>query len=820
MPSIENIELSVGIDAGDTLTVLQNINKNIESMAKTSADTAKKTETAFTKMTQSIKSLLSIGAVIGVFKKAVGEATEAAKAQIVLENALKNVGLQYRDVAVQVERISKMNAVDDDDVKKVMAFATSLGVPKQRLAEFVETAYDFSAATGKDISLAMRTMSTAAKEGGVEWENWKNRLQGAGAAAANADGGIKNLGKQVNDLYEKLGKALMPVVTVIVGLLIRLADVLQGIPMPILAVSTAIVGLTVVMKAFNLTSPFGWMTIAAAGLVTLVASIREANKELKLLNNEQLAIKKETAEAKLKELDFKIKAWESNRDANKSGGTSVYNKNVREAEQLKAEIAEIDKIEKSRNRTVTATTGEMKKQAEVSKNIVWQGPKTKKEYANEHAKKRNERAPDGYDNKDIPDSAKELSQDYYQLEDAKAQFNEFVSAMGEATNAIKGISGGLKKAGEFNKDLQERLAKGEISMLEAQLEAQDFHAENLRGMMESIPIIGSLVNGMKDIGDMIGEGITHLFGQKTDREKLEGAIAAENAAKAANEKIAKAAAEKQAEAAEKQAEAARIQAQAAAEAKARQNEAKQSGYSVYSELYGGESASKKLEALNQLSPDLVGPPGSGAVAPNPVLRNEKIALRDDILMEQFQAAKKAGNIPLMRSIIAQMETGRATAITETKSRLDAIIKNGATMSETTLNELKDGMEAWADSAVSAEKIAEYQAEITGNIKAQNDALKEQQSLLESNLQTMIGAALINPENLADIQRIRSLMGQSGYSGAGMLSSLSGLNVRGLDGGGRSISIANLNLEVNEATGATVEATMAADVFSLFSGGRR
>jgi len=217
MPSAESIELSVGIDAGDTLAVLNNINKNIEKMATTTQDSEsqmKKSGNVFSKTLGDIKlGWLAVAGAIGTFTKFLGEsineAIDGARAQVTLNNALRNVGLQYKDIETDIKRISEINAVDDDDVKKWYSYAIALGVPKQRLSEFIETAYNFSAATGKDLSMAMRSLTADVIKGGDAWDKQKLAVEGAGKAAADADGGIKKMSVAYKDLQQAIGQPIV-----------------------------------------------------------------------------------------------------------------------------------------------------------------------------------------------------------------------------------------------------------------------------------------------------------------------------------------------------------------------------------------------------------------------------------------------------------------------------------------------------------------------------------------------------------------------------------------------------------------------------------
>lgn len=217
MASAENVELSVAIDANDTKAVLDSINNNIKKIADNSKTTATGTNNAFNQMGAAIAkvgaAVVSVRAVFGFLKDSVKEAIDAAKSQVVLENALKNVGLRYKDIKDDVERIAEMNAIDDDDVKKIYSYATSLGVPTERLSEFVELAYDFSAATGKDISMAMRTLTDDAIKGGDAWKQLRDRFKGAGQAAADADGGLQRLQTKFKSIQEQIGQKLIPIIT-------------------------------------------------------------------------------------------------------------------------------------------------------------------------------------------------------------------------------------------------------------------------------------------------------------------------------------------------------------------------------------------------------------------------------------------------------------------------------------------------------------------------------------------------------------------------------------------------------------------------------
>jgi hypothetical protein len=288
MPSSDNVGLSVSIDAGNSIDVLNKINDNIIKLQGTTTETAKKmadstsqVDKGFDQLKNTLGSIISLGLIKKVFGDAYAEATDAAKAQIVLENNLKNVGLQYKDIEKSVTRIAKINIVDDDDVKKIYTFATGMGVGKDKLNEFVEVAYDFAASKSVDVRSALRFISADAIKGGADWDALKNRVKGAGESMATAAGAMKVIDVQNKQMSENFGFFLKGILEPLLYGWAKFMQVLIDIPKPIQSVAfsigiatAAFVGLKSILgllpPAFTMAGTAAGVLSASLGWISLI----------------------------------------------------------------------------------------------------------------------------------------------------------------------------------------------------------------------------------------------------------------------------------------------------------------------------------------------------------------------------------------------------------------------------------------------------------------------------------------------------------------------------------------------------------------------
>jgi hypothetical protein len=269
MTNVGGVNVVIQLDNGEYI-------KGLMKTENASKESAKNIEGGFKGIGKALLGILSAGVVIDVIRKSIAESANAAKVQIVLENAIKKVGLQYKDLKKDIDEIANTNAVDDDDVKQMYAYAVSIGVPKQRLTEFVKTAYDFSAQSGKDITMAMRTISNEAIKGGSAWKNITDSVAGAGGAAADADGGLKRFDTSLKQLEENIGNALKPVLTNIITLFLKISTAAQNLPAPVIAATVATTGLTIALRVLGLTNPLGWLVTVTAGLYAYISALDAA----------------------------------------------------------------------------------------------------------------------------------------------------------------------------------------------------------------------------------------------------------------------------------------------------------------------------------------------------------------------------------------------------------------------------------------------------------------------------------------------------------------------------------------------------------------
>lgn len=212
MPSAENIELSVAIDAKDTLTVLENINKGIKGVSNTAKEASDKAGEGG----GIFKDLLNFEAlkrgfdmVTDFFKDAVKEAQESVKVNAVWTQSIQRAGLSIQEARENVKKIAETNAFTEDDVKKIYNYGQALGISGEQLNKFVETTVDYSAATGKEMILSIRKVAGEALKGGEAFAEFSRNIKGAGADAADADGGLKRLNTTLKELAETAGTKLL-----------------------------------------------------------------------------------------------------------------------------------------------------------------------------------------------------------------------------------------------------------------------------------------------------------------------------------------------------------------------------------------------------------------------------------------------------------------------------------------------------------------------------------------------------------------------------------------------------------------------------------
>lgn len=192
----------------DSTTGVADMRKFEQELGVTN-ETAKKTSTVFKDLINFEVLKRSFDALIGFFKDSFREAQEAAKSTAVFANSVKSIGENYGQVNAQIKSMAKVNAFDDDELKKVYAYGVGIGVAKDKLVQYVQTTIDFAASKGtEDLGFAMRSVGNAAKEGGEKFETLSKNVQGMGKAFAEADGGIRKARVSIGELQETIGKGI------------------------------------------------------------------------------------------------------------------------------------------------------------------------------------------------------------------------------------------------------------------------------------------------------------------------------------------------------------------------------------------------------------------------------------------------------------------------------------------------------------------------------------------------------------------------------------------------------------------------------------
>lgn len=260
------------------LKEISNTEKKIEGVGKSLTST-------FGRMGGAIAGLFSIAA----FKSWIQAATESAKQTLILDNNLKQVGSSFAKMKTTIDALAKANAVDDDDIKNVMNYGIALGVPVQRLNDFVQASYDYAASTGKELTMAMRMVSTAAIKGGESFEQFRKRFSGARAELVKANP-FQVLKVQMDDLGESMGRMVLPAVNKVIEFLVKLFDLmeknagLRNFAVTLGVVTAAVFGLVGALGAVGvsltaLNASLGVIGLIVVGVSTTIGLIEEANKK-------------------------------------------------------------------------------------------------------------------------------------------------------------------------------------------------------------------------------------------------------------------------------------------------------------------------------------------------------------------------------------------------------------------------------------------------------------------------------------------------------------------------------------------------------------
>lgn len=185
----------------------------------------------------SVLSAISVGAVVDQLGKAVRAAADDRKEQDLLRNAIQNntdaTSAQAAEVEKTIGKMQFQKAVSDGELRPAMGNLVRATQDVTKAQELLGLALDISAGTGKDlqtVSIALAKAQTGnigaltrlgipldatavkSKDLAAIYEDLAGRFAGASDAAANsASGGMKKLQIALDETYEKVGNALIPV---------------------------------------------------------------------------------------------------------------------------------------------------------------------------------------------------------------------------------------------------------------------------------------------------------------------------------------------------------------------------------------------------------------------------------------------------------------------------------------------------------------------------------------------------------------------------------------------------------------------------------
>lgn len=186
----------------------------------------------------SVLSAVSVGAVVDQLGKAVRAAAEDAQQQKQLQLAIQNntdaTSAQAAAVEDTIGKMQFQKAVSDGELRPAMAQLVRATSDVTKAQELLNLALDISAGTGKDLQTVTTALSKAqtgqigaltrlgipldaaavkSKDLGAIQQDLAARFAGASDAAANsASGGMKKLQIALDETYEKVGNALIPVI--------------------------------------------------------------------------------------------------------------------------------------------------------------------------------------------------------------------------------------------------------------------------------------------------------------------------------------------------------------------------------------------------------------------------------------------------------------------------------------------------------------------------------------------------------------------------------------------------------------------------------
>lgn len=245
------------------------------------------------------KSMLPAIAVLGGLAAGLGVATAAAvedqKAQDLLAQQLRTSAMATDDVIASNEKfisgLSKTFAVVDDDLRPAMANLVRSTGSVEVAQNLMTTALDIAAATGKDLETVTLALGKAANgqtgallkldpslKGVIDSQSTLDDITqalavsfgGAATVAANSyEGQMKGLKISLDETKESIGAALLPALTMLLGVLKPLAIMAQENTRVFLIVAGVIGTLAIAVVAANVAMKIYEATLIANKIATV-----------------------------------------------------------------------------------------------------------------------------------------------------------------------------------------------------------------------------------------------------------------------------------------------------------------------------------------------------------------------------------------------------------------------------------------------------------------------------------------------------------------------------------------------------------------------
>lgn len=165
----------------------------------------KQAQSATQKLNKSVKNLattfgvtFSVAAIIAYGKAAAKAAADDSKAQAILANNLKNVGLAYAQIPIEqfINSMQKQTGILDDQLRPAFSRLASVTGSVQKSQELMASAFDISSGSGVDFATVVETLSQAYVGNTKGIKNLKINMTAAELKTASFNDIITQLNKQ------------------------------------------------------------------------------------------------------------------------------------------------------------------------------------------------------------------------------------------------------------------------------------------------------------------------------------------------------------------------------------------------------------------------------------------------------------------------------------------------------------------------------------------------------------------------------------------------------------------------------------------------